>query len=100
MSVATMSADAHGQDVIAAQWSPAAFGWVATRNDRRPYRPAPFHLLMAKAMIELEQHRLDALLMSIPVRRGLSRSPTRAHAHAHLKCSSRDAAQANSPPRS
>jgi len=68
-----MSADAHGQDVIAAQWSPAALGWVATRNERRPYRPAQFHLLMAKAMIDLEQNRLDALFMSIPVRHGKTR---------------------------
>jgi predicted phage terminase large subunit-like protein len=68
-----MSADAHDQNVIAAQWSPAALGWVATRNEPRPYRPTQFHLLMAKSMIDLEQNRLDALFMSIPVRHGKTR---------------------------
>jgi hypothetical protein len=60
-------------DTVLAATSPAGLAFVATKSDPRPYVPAEFHLIMAQAMVDLEQHRLDALFMSVPVRHGKTR---------------------------
>jgi predicted phage terminase large subunit-like protein len=61
------------EDTVLAGTSPAGLAFVATKSDPRPYVPAEFHLIMAQAMVDLEQHRLDALFMSVPVRHGKTR---------------------------
>ncbi|MFY9738978.1 MAG: hypothetical protein WAK11_07970 [Candidatus Cybelea sp.] len=53
--------------------SPVGFAAVATRDDPRPYRAAPFHLAISQALVALEQGRLDSLFLCVPVRHGKTR---------------------------
>lgn len=58
------------QDTIFAAGSPAGFGFVATRGDAEPYVPQPFHLKIAEGLVDIEQGRLELLVIQVPVQHG------------------------------
>jgi hypothetical protein len=57
--------------VLAAS-SPAGFAYVATRNDPERYIPENFHLVMSESIVEIEQGRLELLVIQLPVQHGKS----------------------------
>lgn len=60
------------EDVIMAASSPAGFAFVATRDDAMPYIPDKFHLEIAKGLVDIEQGRLELLVIQCPVQHGKS----------------------------
>lgn len=67
-----MSAASLDDDVLFAASSPAGFAFVATRGDAEPYVPANFHLEIAKGIVDIEQGRLELLIVQLPVQHGKS----------------------------
>lgn len=59
-------------DVLMAAASPAGFAYVATRDDADPYIPEDFHLKIAEGMVDIEQGRLELLVVQVPVQHGKS----------------------------
>ena len=60
------------EDLLYAASSPAGFAWVATRGDADPYVPADFHLKLAESIVDIEQARLELLIVTYPVQHGKS----------------------------
>lgn len=60
------------EDIIMAASSPAGFAFVATRDDAEPYIPEKFHLEIAKGLVDVEQGRLELLVIQCPVQHGKS----------------------------
>lgn len=52
--------------------SPAGFAMVATRDDVEPYLPAKFHASISSSIVDVEQGRLELLVIQIPVQHGKS----------------------------
>jgi hypothetical protein len=52
--------------------NPAALGYLATSDEPLIYRPAAFHRLIAEHIIDVEQGRLDVLILQVPVQHGKS----------------------------
>jgi predicted phage terminase large subunit-like protein len=59
-------------DVLMAAASPAGFAFVASRDDADPYLPENFHLELAKGIVDIEQGRLELLVVQLPVQHGKS----------------------------
>jgi predicted phage terminase large subunit-like protein len=63
---------ARERDLAYVRNSPAGFAMVATRDDVEPYVPADFHASIAESIVEVEQARLELLVIQIPVQHGKS----------------------------
>jgi hypothetical protein len=50
-------------DTMKAVASPAGFAFVATRNDVNPYIPEKYHLAMSESIVDIEQGRLELLVL-------------------------------------
>ena len=66
------AAAAWERDLAYVRNSPAGFAMVATRDDVEPYRPADFHASIAASIVDVEQGRLELLVIEIPVQHGKS----------------------------
>ncbi len=60
------------RDLTFVRNSPAGFAMVATRDHVEPYVPANFHANISSSIVDVEQGRLELLVMQIPVQHGKS----------------------------
>jgi predicted phage terminase large subunit-like protein len=60
------------RDLAFVRNSPAGFAMVATRDHVEPYLPANFHASISASIVDIEQGRLELLVMQIPVQHGKS----------------------------
>lgn len=58
------------QDTFLAASSPAGSAYVATHNDPEPYIPGDFHFKIAEGIVDVEQGRLELLVIQLPVQHG------------------------------
>jgi len=62
------------RDRIFARNSPAGFAYVATRDHADPFIPADFHAAISESIVDIEQGRLELLVVQVPVQHGKSTS--------------------------
>ncbi len=67
-----MSLAAFQRDLAFVRNSPAGFAMVATRDHAEPYLPANFHASISESIVDIEQGRVELLVMQIPVQHGKS----------------------------
>jgi predicted phage terminase large subunit-like protein len=60
------------EDTVLAATSPAGFAYVATRGTPEPYIPEEFHCKISEGIVDIEQGRLELLVIDLPIQHGKS----------------------------